>query len=222
MDAAFEEAVVGIVVGIVTAALLFALKAFWSAVVDPALRSLLYRGVDVSGQWIGRVVDDDGTFTELTCHLTQQAHVVNGVWTIQFTSSEKAFDLHFEVTGYIWEGYVTLNLRPKDRKITSYATSLLKISGGGVALVGMILYRNVEPDLVDQIPVTLLRQDPSAARRDHHIAVQKRLNPVLSPATNPQPEAGTSEAPQSLAVDPETPGVAVEEPAESDTGGPKA
>lgn len=166
MSSLWGEAVLGMVVGIVTAAVLFVIKKFWDQVIDPAIKARLYRGVDISGQWYGDDETDElSRTTELTCVLTQQAHEVAGTFRIQYMTAEKSFDLSFAVTGYIWEGYVTINLRPSDRKVTSYATCLLKISDGGVALVGRTAYRNVITDNVDSLVVVLLRGTPTSVKQ---------------------------------------------------------
>ena len=75
-----------------------------------------------------------------------------------FKNKEKDFTLDFDVTGYLWEGYLTLNFLPKDKRVTSYATALLKLHGGGASLVGQMCFRNVEEEKVTAIELGLGRE----------------------------------------------------------------
>jgi hypothetical protein len=75
----------------------------------------------------------------------------------KFKNPEEEFAIDFNVSGYIWEDYVTLNFTPKDRRITSYATALLKIHDNGLTLVGTRLFRDVIQETVSQTSMFLLR-----------------------------------------------------------------
>ena len=72
--------------------------------------------------------------------------------------------MHFRVesAGYIWEGYVTLNFTPKDKRITSYATALVKLHDGGISLVGTWLFRDVAKEGVNQVPLCLFRNQKNS------------------------------------------------------------
>ncbi len=53
MDTLIEQGTVGIITGILTTAILFTLKVFWSSKVTPFLASIRYQGVQIEGQWSG-------------------------------------------------------------------------------------------------------------------------------------------------------------------------
>ena len=57
------------------------------------------------------------------------------------------------------EGYITLNFTPKDKRVTSYATALLKLHDGGQTLVGSWLFRDVIKENVLQASMYLSRQE---------------------------------------------------------------
>ena len=181
-----DEAVLGIVVGVVTSAVLWALKGFFDKVIDPAIRARLYSGVDLSGQWYGNDQADSQTISsEITCNLKQSAHAISGSLRVQYSSPEKAFELDFDVTGHLWEGYVTLNLRPSDKRVTSYACCLLKVVEGGLKLRGASVYRSVVSDDVDVMPWALVRG--SAAVYKQH---QSNASALQARAETPKPEGG--------------------------------
>lgn len=51
------------------------------------------------------------------------------------------------------------NFSPSDRRITSCATSLVKIKGGGSVMAGAFLFRNADIDDVGVVPFTLRRYE---------------------------------------------------------------
>jgi hypothetical protein len=120
------------------------------------MRSLRYQGVIVDGSWVGASKDDEHE-QESRLFLTQSAHQLAGTFIISFKGEKKDFVLDFQVTGYMWEGYLTLNLLPKDKRVTSYATALLKLHGGGTQLVGQMCFRNVEEEKVTAMPMAVGR-----------------------------------------------------------------
>lgn len=167
------EAVVGIVTGILTTVVLYLTKVIWDHAVHPFLRQVRYSGIDVSGRWFGTQTDESGTSSEFDLILEQKAHDVSGTFQLQFVSEENSFDLSFKVSGQIWEGYITLNFKPADRRVTSYATALLKVAGGGISLEGQMAFRNVNTERVDSQNVFLVRGSPAELRQISLLAKKK-------------------------------------------------
>lgn len=166
MSTLIEQGVVGVVTGIVTTVLLFSIKTLWKAKVAPFLAATRYQGVKIDGQWAGLNKNEDPKVTdiyenEFNLFLTQSAHDLAGSFLFKFKNEEKDFTLDFNVNGYMWEGYVTLNFTPKDKRVTSYATALMKLHDGGQSLIGTWLFRDVEKEHVSQIPITLYRSASS-------------------------------------------------------------
>jgi len=146
------------------------LKAIWQNKVVPFLEATRYQGVRVDGGWAGldQQLEDDPENeeskkyrAEFNLFIHQRAHNLTGSLLFRFENNEKKFSLDFNVTGYIWEGYLTLNFTPKDKKLTSYATSLVKLHSGGETLVGKYVFRNVEQEFVSDVPLFLSRASSS-------------------------------------------------------------
>lgn len=162
-----HEGIVGIITGIMTTAILYTVKVLWTSKVTPYLTKTRYQGVEVDGQWGGfvEVTEKDvenGIVgppfkSEHSLFLEQNAHSLSGSLLFKFKNPEKEFTLDFKVTGYMWEGYLTLNFVPKDKRITSYATALLKLHDGGKTLVGMWLFRDVNQETVNHTTIYLTR-----------------------------------------------------------------
>ncbi len=172
MTALIDQGIFGIIVGIFTSAILFAFKVFWSEKFTPFLVGLRYQGVEIDGQWSGvsevtqediKENRDEGPVFrhESNLFLTQNAHNLSGSFVSKFKNEEKDFSLNFDVTGYMWEGYITLNFTLQDKKVTAYGTALLKIDGGGINLVGSWLFRDVIKENVSQVFLILTRDNQS-------------------------------------------------------------
>lgn len=170
MDKIIEQGIVGIVTGILTTVLIFLARNFWTTKIVPFLEKTRYQGVMLAGQWYGTSENTDEEqgeifWNEATLFLDQNAHDLSGLFIFKFKNSEKDFVLDFNVRGYIWEGYVTLNFTPKDRRVTSYATALLKLHSGGCMLVGGWLFRNVNEEYVAHTALSLGRELESTANK---------------------------------------------------------
>lgn len=162
-EKALQDGSVGIVVGILTAAILYCISRLWILWALPLIERTRYRGVDISGKWYGsgkgKTEDDPpGDWShELTAELTQSAHVIGGTFHQRWRSPTNNYDLMYAVKGQLWEGYLILNLSPIDRRVTSYACMLLKVSAGGGLLSGKNLFRNVAAEGVEQTDLALAR-----------------------------------------------------------------
>ncbi|HEX9397451.1 MAG TPA: hypothetical protein VF943_12025, partial [Burkholderiales bacterium] len=158
------QAVLGIVTGILTTVILFLIKELWVKTIRPYVEEIRYKGVSVAGLWRGYSRDEFHD-SDATLFVEQSAQKISGTFSFRFRNPEKQFVLEYQVTGYLWEGYLTLNFRPKDRAITTSAMALLKIAGGGNSLVGQFCFRNVEIEAVTAIHMNLARQHDNVILR---------------------------------------------------------
>jgi hypothetical protein len=117
--------VLGIFSGILTSALLFALNRLFLEVVVPWYQQLIYEGVDLRDLWVYDHSKSDGV-GKFRLKLEQKAHNLSGQLT--YTSVEKDTEsvISYLVSGTVWEGYVTLNLKSSDRRRIAFATTLLR------------------------------------------------------------------------------------------------
>lgn len=158
MNNLLTQSALGIFVGVLSAFFVSLLKWGWLNIVSPRLQEMKYRGVDVAGKWRGSEVSDDGEFSsEVELAIQQSAHSLSGLLHLKFKSPGHSYELLFTADGLIWEGYANLRFSPVDRRVTSSAVALLKVSGGGTGLVGQFAYRNVNDERVDAFPLSLAR-----------------------------------------------------------------
>jgi hypothetical protein len=158
MDNTIADVLLGIITGILTTGLLFIAKTLWDTKLKPILEEIRYKGVKVDGKWGARSEDaEKKTTSEITLFLEQSAYSLEGICYVKVTSPQNSFNLANKTQGKIWEGYVVLSFTPLDRRVTSIATALFKIGGGGINLVGQYAFRNVNDENVSSVPLTLMR-----------------------------------------------------------------
>ncbi len=163
MSTLLDQGIFGIVTGILTTAILFVIRNLWITRIVPFITATRYQGVQIDGQWYGASDNQDpekgAVFSnEAKLYIEQKAHELTGLFIFTFKDETKDATVEFKVTGYIWEGYVTLNFTPKDRRVTSYGTALLKLHDGGGLLLGNWLFRNVETEFVSESTLSLGRK----------------------------------------------------------------
>ena len=170
----------GVISGVITAMLFYVGSRFVESTIKPWVKQVRYDGVDIEGMWIDRYADAaTSTTSETTLTLDQSAREVHGSYSLRLRSPGNSFDLHMTVSGELWEGYVSLTMRPVDRTVTSISTALLKVDGGGVSLRGVMAFRNVNLDKVETMPINLMRAH----------------SPHVLPPSPPPAQSTTSNAP---------------------------
>ncbi len=137
-----QAVVIGIVTGILTTVLLFFVKQFIQKIAIPWYQELIYQGVDLNGTWKNEYGGEEKR-NKFKLILDQSAHKLKGSLLLTQIEKGKESSGEFSVEGYLWEGYATLNFRPKNRKTLSYAAALLKVCKGGMALQGYLSFRDL-------------------------------------------------------------------------------
>lgn len=200
-----HEIFTGVLAGVLTSALIWLTGSLWTRSVEPYLIGLRYRGIDIAGPWTAIDIGPENA-SRFSMDLRQTAHSVRGTCMLEHYSAENEFKVMLELTGDLWEGYISLTHKPSDRKISSYSVGLLKVSGGGTGLEGIHLYRNVNEERVEEMPVSFVR---GTGNGRHVIAFNEAAarfqNAFLAgPATpteaRPTGGNGTSESDEAMSV----------------------
>lgn len=155
----------GVVAGALTSALLLLFSQVFAKVLIPWYQEIVYRGVDLRGQWISHRTDANGITYHYTLNIKQSAHELSGNMAIAKVNSQPNpaaglsgdYVQPFTVEGRVWEGFVTLQMESTDRRSLSLATSLLQVSDRGQKLVGHMAYRSTRVDQVDSEAITWSR-----------------------------------------------------------------
>ena len=158
--------VIGIVTGILTALALFLIKQLTLKVLLPIYQEIKYKGVIISGDWHFEAKGPgDADYVEFVFSIKQNAHEISGECDIRKSLPYEKATIRHELTGSLWEGYLTVNLLPKDRSRTSYGTALLKVSRGGQTLDGYLSFRDHTNDSVSSKPISLAKSEANKSSR---------------------------------------------------------
>lgn len=142
--------VLGIVSGIVTTVLLYILGVLFSKIIIPWYQQIIYQGVDLNGEWQFEDTLNDSV-ERFKLSLTQNANNVSGHLLYIRIKDDENREVNYSFIGNVWEGYLTLNMKSKDRRVIAYSTCLLKVERGGHELRGVHCFRNFRTDQVDSV-----------------------------------------------------------------------
>jgi hypothetical protein len=145
---AIDSVVLGVVSGVITAALLYVVSLLVRYHLLPWYRAVNYRGVDISGGWTAHTIGSDKVKAKFELLLDQQAHELSGSATIiqGFDLEKPSSTVIMDVSGSVWEGFITLNMKSRNRARLSYSTSLFRVLNGGIRLQGIYLFRSIKTD----------------------------------------------------------------------------
>ncbi len=150
----------GVVAGVATSALLALLSTLVSKVLLPWYLQLVYRGVDLRGDWTYETAMTPSGQFSAQLSLEQRAHKITGQATIrQSGTPNNDYVTFFTVEGSTWEGFLMLNLQSKNRKVLSYVTGLFKVTGRGEGLEGHWVYRSASTEGAESAKLEFLRAE---------------------------------------------------------------
>ena len=142
--------ITGVFSGVITAALVWISGLVLSRIVMPWYLQLIYRGVDVNGSWLAQYNHLNGFIIQTNLQIVQRAHSISGHLTlVQEHPSVTAIVNSLDLTGHVWEGFITLSMQSSDRSRLSFGAGLIKVTEGGSSLSGTLLFRNIQTELVE-------------------------------------------------------------------------
>ncbi|MBI5186886.1 MAG: hypothetical protein HZA01_14335 [Nitrospinae bacterium] len=134
-----ESLVIGVISGIITAAVIHLLLVLFDKVLLPWYRQLVYRGVDVQGKWEESLDFGNGNTQITTIELLQKAHAITGSATIvKSTNGEITKTEIMSLKGAIKDRLFNGTIIPVDKKRVGVITALLEIIGDGSKMRGSV------------------------------------------------------------------------------------
>ena len=153
-----EQIVLGVVSGVLTSALLYLLALVVTRVLVPWYKRLTYEGVDLNGTWEYRF-DQPGDYGSMLLHLAQSAHDLKGEAAVTVRSGDSESNLIYSVKGTVWEGYASLTLKSRDRRVIAFGVLLLKVGASGSSLEGFHVFKDSAADLPHSVQFFLRRKN---------------------------------------------------------------
>lgn len=150
----------GVVSGVLTSTFLFVSGWWITRRFVPWYRDVRYQGVVVSGLWRAELPNrPNEPPSHMSLTLTQHAYALSGTLHIINREPKNPYELTFEVTGKLWDSYLSLSMTPVDRRVTSIATALFMVRGGGSGLQGNFAIRDTSKGGVQGFPLNFARVD---------------------------------------------------------------
>lgn len=170
---------IGVVSGVLSSVLILLLATLIRRVLIPWFRSLIYSGVDVSGEWH---CIDPFMAQEITINLNQEADAISGTATFTWNRDnpdESILDdfeavRTFNVSGRIRDRFLQVMLTHVNRKRIGVNSYLLEVCGDGRTMKGLFTFYSVRSHILDNINHTLYRDRKTAVRHAEPLREQKR------------------------------------------------
>lgn len=137
----------GAIAGIITTITLALISIFFKKIIIPWYQDVIYKGVDLNGNWILQENYENGITYTCQLNLVQNAHKIYGHASMMVINSSHDYNQLFDIEGETWEGYITLNMRSKNNKTLSFAAGLLRIENRGASLSGSWSYRGYDGEI---------------------------------------------------------------------------
>ncbi|ELB2885884.1 hypothetical protein QNE71_004574 [Vibrio alginolyticus] len=137
----------GAIAGIVTTIVLAVISLVFKKGLIPWYQEIIYKGVDLKGNWLLRETYEDGVTYTCQLNLTQKAHKISGNASMTVMNSGHDYNQIFDIEGETWEGYLTLNMRSKNNTTLSFVAGLLKVEERGASLSGSWAYRGYDEEV---------------------------------------------------------------------------
>jgi hypothetical protein len=132
-----ESLVVGIVSGILTSALIYLFVLIFTRIVLPWYRQLLYRGIEIQGEWTSSTDLGSGLIEEGSIELRQKADSVSGDLSLTKCQDGKIIKTEtMRLTGRLKDRFLFASISPVKKSRLGIGTTLLEIVGDGSEMRG--------------------------------------------------------------------------------------
>ena len=155
-----ESIFVGVVSGVLASALILFISAFARKVMIPWYRQIIYRGVDISGEWASKNQYHSGNVEDVLMTIKQKADLVEGIMNIaKAKKGEKDLEMKtYEFQGKIRDRFLQIQGHNSDKKAIGFHSELLEIVGGGNLMRGCATWYSVTNEAVQSIDVSWTRK----------------------------------------------------------------
>ena len=130
--------ILGVVSGLLASLLIYLGAKVIDKVLLPWYRELIYRGIDISGEWHTRVTHPSGNTEDSIMHVSQRADKLSCIVTIakKMSSSNDVQIKTYNFKGELSERFVALVGKNIDRRSLGINATLLEIVGDGKTMKG--------------------------------------------------------------------------------------
>jgi hypothetical protein len=133
------DLIIGIAAGILTSAIVYGLTLFGRKVLGPAIRSFMYHGPDISGQWLSYDSKEPESKAVGNAEIIQKGEEITATIRRHTSRSGRSINRVFEYRGRFASGQLTLLF--EDTKMRSFSTGAIVLHlSSSSTLAGKTVY----------------------------------------------------------------------------------
>jgi len=138
--------IVSVLTGLITYVFVQFLVLVFNKVIIPWYQSIVYRGRNIEGEWVGYSAKKEGRAyvrektPRSTIHLVQKGHKITGEILVTKQPSGKATRKLFTVDGLFYDNNLIITLRVKDKRRIGGGTCVMRLTEDGKKLKGKHSY----------------------------------------------------------------------------------
>jgi hypothetical protein len=157
-----DQTGIGVVSGILTAAILVLAAYLFKEVVIPWYQSKVYEGISIAGTWHADLDPETSTperrvENDMTLH--QHGHKVTGSVVKRSTTGDKRITEDFTLEGRIRDRFFYDYMYPKDKDRLSALSFLYEVKGNGSTLLGLRVFYHILESEIKSLPEVWRKQE---------------------------------------------------------------
>ncbi|NEM98202.1 hypothetical protein [Pontibacter burrus] len=137
MPESFVSIFLGVFSGILTSIIIWAFVKLFRKVLIPWYQQIIYRGINISGEWTCSVDFPGGVHTDQMISLIQKGHKVQGTFITKTTAPNREGSTNsFRAIGEVFDNYVDIEYNIIDKRYIGRGSFMFKVLEGGEKLQG--------------------------------------------------------------------------------------
>lgn len=154
------SASMSIFLGIVSGLLLDLLANYFRSVMLPTYRRLIYKGIDISGDWYSSKTNPSGNVQETVMSITQRADKITCTMTIakKIQKTNQTEIKNYKFSGEIQDRFLTITGRNADKQALGTHSELLELVGDGKIMQGQAIWYSATNKTIQANEITWTRK----------------------------------------------------------------
>lgn len=161
--------IIGVISGILASLTIYIALIIAKNILIPWYRTLIYKGIDINGEWFSEAKFDSGNIQHMKISIKQKANKISALITIskKIANSDKIEIKTYQQDGEIRERFVTLVGRNTDKQSIGVNSILMEVVGDGKKMQGYTSRYNVTKNKITASEAIWTRENKIDANVDN-------------------------------------------------------
>jgi hypothetical protein len=135
---------ISVLSGVMTSLLIFLFAKLFYKIIIPWYQSIIYKGLDISGEWFEEHNYEDIFIQESKNTIEQNANLIEGKIILVKKNEDKIIDLkNFSFNGEFYNNYLNITCRNENKHQIGTQNYLMQIERDGKEMVGFKIYFDI-------------------------------------------------------------------------------